>query len=39
VKRDHNDRVVAAVKVVEKEQSDEQPDENGSGPVTEEPVH
>ena len=44
VKIEDSDRVVAAVKVVEKEQPEEQSDENGEeppteGPSTEEPVH
>jgi len=44
VKIDESDRVVAAVKVVDKEQPEEQSDENGEeppteGPSTEEPVH
>jgi DNA gyrase subunit A len=39
VKMDEGDRVVAAVKVVEKEQPEEQADEDGEGPPAEEPVH
>jgi DNA gyrase subunit A len=40
VKLDEGDRVVAAVKVVEKEQpEDGQPEEGDEGPGTEEPVH